>query len=272
MNDCPFNVENLHFYKALVYRKEEKFEKARLELQIACDEKDKDAIEFMYITKQYGGIGFQSEASDYYITRYLTESDLNIKIKEKSPLAIYYIYNNWYKRGNVLLVENRAYIEHCAIWKDTFALFIVNNFKSCAEQLFYYGIRKLIDENYLNLKYVDAASWIVRLPKKDMIYHSMSSALKHHVAVDGLKQQFIFGKWINEQSFANAREYPFSVCFDVYRETVSKTKSAIYCWMMICKRNGLYYDLAYLIGRMIWESQNEPELWINKNKKQKKIN
>lgn len=108
-------------------------------------------------------------------------------------------------------------------------------------------------------------------------YFSIYRNLTHGTdTLSALHAQYLFGKAMvfagNGIDFFCQRasrklpnvNYPqiLSDAFTLYDETWTMRTSAIYTTMLVCRRYGLYLDLRYMIGQLIWNTFPAAEEWL----------
>jgi hypothetical protein len=272
---CPYIVKNEHLFKALVFRKHKNYTAMYKELVIACQENDEEALIFVY--ELYGRHGFDGK-------RY---PELVSILEEYDPKC-YYETNNFYdleelvRRKNIIAsyalcfydidgmdAMSQIFAEHlnlCCKWNDCFALCVVPTsllqFQSALDQGYEPGRGMLIQKYNIRREYVVAARLIVGGFDAQEIYMDIDCALRHN-KTQRTRQAFIFGRWLSTRHESQRLIPYYAPCFHVYKETITKVKTALNCWLVICKRRIFpgYKDLIKLIGNLIWESREDTELW-----------
>lgn len=273
--ECPYIVQNEHLFKALVFRKNKDYLSMYKELIIACKEQDEEALIFVY--ELYGRHGFDEtrypelvpileayepkrfyDANDFF--------DLEGLVTRKNILASYALC---FYEIDGLDAMSQMFAEHlklCCKWNDCFALCIVPTslvqFGEALEQG-YEPTRMMLIPKYNYIRdYVTAAHLIVGGRDAMEIYADIQDALRHS-KTQREQQAFIFGKWLNTRHESRRLAPCFAICFHFYKETISKVKVALNCWLIICKRRIFpgYRDLVKLIGNLVWESREEADTW-----------
>jgi len=278
--ECPYKVSNSHLYQMLVHRKNKDYPRAYQELKLACEEGDVEAIGLACCIRKYGGLGLPHKWPEDFIipSDFRFESipivrehpdssnDYSLIVQavaEKSVFGPVFFYR---QAGYVrhIIPEYTDYVDLCCKWNDPFMLYLrggVKNFQKCVDQMFTSAIVPLIELYYERLEYLKAAKVIVLRYSPFMIYKDIEDALHKRTGFERTEQCFVFGKWLVNQRHSQRSQPIFANSMRIYRETIDKTFKATQFWMFAAKELGVCRDVAKMIGRLIWDTREDPVGW-----------
>ncbi len=278
--ECPYKVSNPRLYQMLVHRKNKDYPRAFQELKLACQEGDVEAIGLACCIRKYGGLGLPHQWSEDFVipSDFRFESipivrehpdsknDYSLIVQavaEKSVFGPVFFYRQvGYLRD--IIPEYKGYVDLCCKWNDPFMLYLkngVDNLQLCVDQMFISAMEPLIELYCVWLEYLKAAKVIVKLRMPFMIYKYIEDALHKRTRLERTEQCFVFGKWLVNQRHSKRSQPIFANSMRIYRETIDKAFLATQFWMFAAKELGVCRDVARMIGRLIWNTREDPVGW-----------
>jgi hypothetical protein len=117
------------------------------------------------------------------------------------------------------------------------------------------------------LDLVLSARYFVRFGECDLVEERLKTFIRNKQSQ--LQILFEFGRGFKMDSklraFVGKKET--APALEVYEQSSEAAQKATFCFLWICKQGPRYYlirDMQKFIGRMIWQSREDPILWIGR--------